>query len=247
MNRLYLLVIFALTTLAGYSQPIATNFYDSTWKKTDSVRAAFYEVIHYTDTAKKAGTVKLWLANGTPKSAISYSDIAKYKRHGSELIYHPNGQLKSQCWYSDGKLDGEVITYYASGQVKRKDKYQIDSLITGQCFSSTGKDTAWFPYLINAGFKGGYQEMFSFVLKHFRYPKKAIQIGIEGQVMIEFRIGKNGEVSHEKIISRTDPMINEEALRIFHLMHGRWLPAQLDGEPVMAYLRMPVLFKLTDK
>src|SRR5687767_15550979 len=106
MNRLYLLVIFVLTTVTCYSQSTATNFYDSAWRKTDSGRAAFHEVIYYTDIAKKAGTVKRWLANGTPRSAISYSDIATYKRHGSELIYHPNGQLKSQCWYNDGKLDG---------------------------------------------------------------------------------------------------------------------------------------------
>ena len=238
------LLILLFVAQSGFTQQLTErSFYDSSWNKTDSAKAAFFRTTYYADTSKKAATVKTWLRNGTPRSVINFSDVKENKRQGLELYYHPNGQLKSQCMYVDNNLDGEVMTWYPSGQLKRKDIFSKDSLVSGKCYGVKGNDTAHFDYEINASYIGGHQEMARFIGRHIKYPKEAIKNDIEGQVMIAFIVEKNNAVVDERVVSRTHPLINEEALRVFQQMKGNFMAARLDGEPARAYMKLPVLFK----
>lgn len=235
--------------LFGSNYYLRTNafrkkFYDSTWKVTDSSKASYYDITTYSDTTKTAGTIKNWFIDGRPRTDISYSNISKSVQHGYEKHYHENGQLKSQLWFNQGKLDGEVTTYYATGQLKRKDQYKNDSLISGNCFTRAGKDTAWFPYQVNGQYEGGNQALMKFISSNIRYPKRAREMGFEGKVMIQFILDKNGIVNNERIISNTEWLLNEETLRVFRLVPSKWKPAMLDGEPVKSRFVLPIAFRL---
>lgn len=196
------------------------------------------------DKTKKAAVKKRWHADGTLQSESPYSDISKGKLHGAARTYHRNGQLKSLCHYNDGKLDGEVTTWYPFGQVKRRDLFKNDSLVSGQCFSITGQEVTHFDYELPASYKGGHHARARFISSNIKYPKKAKRLGLEGTVIIQFIVGKDGKPTSEKVISLTDPILNEEALRVFRLMQDHWTAAKLDGELVNAFIRMPLSFRL---
>ena len=39
-------------------------------------------------------------------------------------MYHPNGQLKQRTNFANGKMDGESVSYYSTGELKGKNVYK---------------------------------------------------------------------------------------------------------------------------
>lgn len=246
MKKTLILLWFITVAAITYAQPFTEKrFYDNYNRLTaDSTKAFSYAVITFTDSTKKAGIKKVWTLDGKLKSITSLSDIASYECNGWEFVYHDNGQLKSQAWYNKGKLDGELLTCYATGVIKRQDIYQNDSLISGHCFTPAGKDTIWFKYISPAEYEGGLWAISRFVNAKMKYPKEAEKNEIQGTVYIQFIIDANGNISEEKIVSNTHRLLNEEAMRLFKLLPPTWKTRKVDGEPVPWHARLPLMFKL---
>jgi len=67
------------------------------------------------------GIEKLFYEDGTLKQK---GILKKGKEIGVWEVYHPNGQLKQQSTFNvNGKMDGEAITYYSTGKIKRKNTF----------------------------------------------------------------------------------------------------------------------------
>ena len=76
------------------------------------------------------------------------------------------------------------------------------------------------------------------------FPPQALRAGIEGRVMLELFVDRNGIVQHVRIL-REEPEGNgfgEAALRVF--VGRRGSPAIVDGGPVAARFRYPVSFRI---
>ena len=70
-----------------------------------------------------------------------------------------------------------------------------------------------------------------YILDHIQYPQEALKQGIKGTVYIELHIGKDGNVSQERIVRGVHPLLDEEALRVAREI-PRWKPALVDGKTV---------------
>lgn len=73
------------------------------------------------------------------------------------------------------------------------------------------------------------------------YPEIAIQARVEGRVVIALLIDRTGHV-REAVIERSVPMLDGAVIEATR----RWVfdPALIDGRPVMAWVRVPVEFRL---
>jgi protein TonB len=76
------------------------------------------------------------------------------------------------------------------------------------------------------------------------YPPIALRSGIEGRVILELFIDRNGQVQHILILQENpiDRGFGEAAVKAFTGKRGT--PAYADGEPVSARYRYPVSFKI---
>jgi len=246
MKKLTLVLLLAATTLSVIGQELTvTRYYNKNGDSTGKDNASDYSVITYTDATKEFYTTKYYTIDGHLKTEISYRDTGKnWVYEGNYLAYHDNGKPKIRAIYIKDKLNGELTTWHANGQIKRKDVYVLDSLITGHCYTSTGQDTAWFPYKIKFGYRNGIQEVSRFISRNIRYPKSAEKNRIEGQVRIQFYIEKDGSLTNEKIRKSVNEEIDNEAMRVFRLIPAHWQPALIDGEPTRGYGILPIAFKL---
>ena len=122
--------------------------------------------------------------------------------------------------------------------------YVLDSLISGNCYTATGQDTAWFPIHISFKYGNDIQEIQNVVRRNIRYPKSAYKAGIEGTVQIQFIVEKDATLSDVKIRRSVSTEIDEEALRVFRAIPARWKPALEDGEPQRGYGILPIMFML---
>lgn len=93
-----------------------------------------------------------------------------------------------------------------------------------------------------AEFPGGQAAFFEYLGSKYKYPKEAIEKGIEGKVFIGFTVDASGTVINPEIL-KGHPALNEAALSVFDDM-PRWTPATVDGKPVALKMNLPIVFKL---
>lgn len=163
--------------------------------------------------------------------------------HGLMREWYSNGQLKHEQNFRLNKFDGTVKSYWLNGNLKRDDVYSNDTLMTGACYDSTGVKVDYFPFAEMPAFKGGDKKLFSFLANNVRYPVEAQKLGIEGRVLVQFVVGKDGKVTDAKIVKNANYYLDIEALRVVNAMPN-WIPGKLEGKSVRVKHTLPVNFRL---
>ena len=92
-------------------------------------------------------------------------------------------------------------------------------------------------------YKGGNDALMKFICNNMVYPKEAINSGIEGRVVIQYVIEKDGKVSARKVVKSVSPQLDAEALRVSKLINN-WTPGKIKGDPVRCHFTLPFVFKL---
>ncbi|MCU0432264.1 MAG: TonB family protein [Bacteroidia bacterium] len=83
-----------------------------------------------------------------------------------------------------------------------------------------------------------------YLRNNVRYPLDARELGIEGTVILEFIVNKDGSFRDIKVIRGVCPSIDREAIRVAQKM-PRWKPGFQNGNAVDVICRQPIVFKLT--
>ena len=92
-------------------------------------------------------------------------------------------------------------------------------------------------------YPGGQKELLSFLSRNIKYPTKAEENKIQGRVVIQFVVNKDGSVSDAKVVRSVDPELDKEALRVINTM-PKWKPGMQRGKPVRVKFTVPVMFRL---
>ena len=84
------------------------------------------------------------------------------------------------------------------------------------------------------------------VYQYLKYPATAIRDGIQGRVMVEFVIEKDGSVTGARVVKGVSEELDAEALRVVSAS-PKWKPGRVNGNRVRTSLTIPVEFKLEKK
>jgi len=95
---------------------------------------------------------------------------------------------------------------------------------------------------VESEFPGGIQAWIKFLNSHLVYPKEAIRKKIEGRVMLQFIVDKDGTITNVLALSG-DPLLQQAALDAL-AQSPKWTPAKQDGKPVKSYKKQPITFHL---
>jgi len=93
-------------------------------------------------------------------------------------------------------------------------------------------------------FPGGDAAMLKYIGLHVKYPKEALEKGIEGRVVVQFVIRKDCSIGDVRIVRSIDPQLDAEAIRLIKTLPHFSSPGRLNGEPVNVWYTIPVSFKL---
>jgi len=91
------------------------------------------------------------------------------------------------------------------------------------------------------------EKMLQFIYKNLRYPAIARENGIEGMVVTQFVIEKNGEVADAVVVRDPGGRCGNASLWIINRMNyicDKWIPGSQGGENVKVQYTLPVSFKL---
>ncbi len=92
-------------------------------------------------------------------------------------------------------------------------------------------------------FPGGMAECMKYVGKNIKYPTIAQENGIQGRVIVQFVVNKDGSIVDVVVARSVDPYLDKEALRVVKGM-PKWIPGEQRGKPVRVKYTLPVMFRL---
>ena len=92
-------------------------------------------------------------------------------------------------------------------------------------------------------FPGGMQGCLDFIQKEMHYPEEAKNAGIQGRIVLQFIIEKDGTPAQPRIVRSVHPLLDKEALRIIRQM-PKWTPGKQDGKPQRVLYTIPIQFRL---
>ena len=90
---------------------------------------------------------------------------------------------------------------------------------------------------------GGMAGLMEYFKKNLRYPEEAKKAGMQGRVVVQFLINKNGAISDASVLRSVDRLLDAEAVRLVRSM-PKWKPGMQKGKAVTVKYTVPVLFKL---
>ena len=92
-------------------------------------------------------------------------------------------------------------------------------------------------------FPGGMPALMSWLSQNVKYPEIAVKNGIQGRVIVQFVVEKDGSVTNVHVAHPVDPSLDKEAARVIKAM-PKWEPGKQKGSPVRVKYTVPVTFKL---
>ena len=95
----------------------------------------------------------------------------------------------------------------------------------------------------NPMFPGGNEALMKWLSKNLKYPASAQENGIQGRVLVQFVVNKDGSIVEPKVLRSVDPALDKEALRVVSAM-PKWQPGKQRGKTVRVRFTLPVTFRL---
>ena len=91
-------------------------------------------------------------------------------------------------------------------------------------------------------FPGGMGALNQWLGSNIKYPAMAAENGIEGRVIVQFVVERDGSVSGVHVVRGVDPSLDKEATRVVAQM-PKWIPGKQNGSAVRVKYTVPVTFR----
>lgn len=144
------------------------------------------------------------------------------------------------------KDSGNQIRPQTDDSLKHKQGINLQGVTLKISEPAPGQTADSFRYIVDtaASFSGGSYAHAQFIAEHFTYPQRCKDAGIESYATLLLGISKQGELLNIKVLEYDTlcPEFLTELLKVYKQPH-RWKPAILKGEPVAAWLRLPMDFR----
>lgn len=94
---------------------------------------------------------------------------------------------------------------------------------------------------------GGSSAQYWFIRQNMEYPEEAIKKEVSGTVLVSCTIEPDGSVTNPHVFLGSEPLLNDEAIRLVALTSGKWIPATRNGENIPDEKVIPISFDLDNK
>lgn len=263
--RTIVLSLFCFFSATLFAQQLPdTIFYDLGWKISNRANAFFYRITvkeeygfsvqdHYIngtlqmtgfytsfDPDNKHGVFTYYNEDGVK---VSVGRFKKNKKVGEWIHFYKSGLLKSKENFENGELNDTTKFYFETGELRRIEVYDHDSLVVGKCYRKNGSDTAYFPAEEAPRYVGGESALRQFIASNIDYPRKARKNEIQGRVYVKFKIKKDGRVDEIFICRGVHPLLDGAAMDVIKKLPP-FIPAKNEGAPVEVDFTVPINFLL---
>ena len=87
------------------------------------------------------------------------------------------------------------------------------------------------------------QFLSKWVYQYLKYPSASVRNGVQGTVMVDFIIEKDGQITNVKVSRSVSEELDAEAVKVISAS-PKWKPGRVDGNKVRCSMTLPVEFRL---
>jgi TonB family protein len=193
-------------------QPKEEGIFDSEKFGTDY----FYKVSHFWD---ENGTQTVINGNGNCNT--------------SDEFYTENGSYKNG--YKEGDWNGES----SKRGIIFDEKYVNGKFIVGETTKNDGTKKTYTVLEKRPEPKKGIQHFYKYIGSKFRYTKESIQNQVQGRIVLQFVVDKEGKIVEPKIMKSLGYGLDEEAIRVL-TSYDEWNPGEQKGVFVKCLYSLPL-------
>ena len=189
-------------------------------------------------------------ADGKFQLSVKKGDVVVVSFVGMQTQYVPvEGNSNLVVWMRDDVQKMEEMVVYApnSSEGGNEDKVAvvfdmpIEKVEEG---TASQKEDGVFQVVEQMPmFPGGMLAAMEFLGKNMKYPVAAQKAKIEGRVIVNFVVDKDGSISRTKVVNSVSPELDAEAIRVVNMM-PKWNPGKQRGKEVPVVFTMPITFRL---
>ncbi len=243
MKRLPLILLLTLSMAARSQNEGSLYVFDANWKPTKIETAHF--LLHTHQINDSCWQWDFYNFTGPLIKSEQYRDKEGNEINGVSHHYNENGYVDSIGHFSRGKRNGEFLKLVGDSlKYKWKYIYRDDSLIEVIDLEKQKKDSVKsYNDEKESDYPGGTKGWQRYLVKNLKYPERAMNGNIQGQVILQFVVDKTGIVVDPFIYHSVEYSLDEAALGIVK-GSGKWEPAFQNGHNVKSYKSQPINFKL---
>lgn len=142
-----------------------------------------------------------------------------------------NNVIEIRQYWSELLLPQNIVEYYYD----YRDDVEIDLQIP-----DSYEEPAFIKVDVMPKFMGGDLNTFRmWFAQEFKIPEKAVQKKIQGKVVVQFVVERDGSISNIEFLQSPDPVYNEEIIRILN-KSPKWTPGYQRGVPVRVRYILPI-------
>ncbi len=129
---------------------------------------------------------------------------------------------------------------------KRHRKIIVENVYENPSVSNTANgndDTIYRSAEQMPRFPGGEAALMKYLESHINYPPEAAKNNVQGHVIVQFVVKKDGSIGEVKVVRSLDKDLDKEAIRVIKSLPN-FTPGRHDGKAVNVWYTLPVTFKL---
>ena len=111
------------------------------------------------------------------------------------------------------------------------------------CTQSAKSTMSYEEVEVKPEYPGGMGELGKLLNSNLKYPLISFENGVQGEVLVQFVVDKEGNVEEVTVFKGVDPYLDAEALRVIKMM-PKWKPGKHEGKEVNVKCTIPVGFRL---
>ena len=189
-------------------------------------------------------------ADGKFQLSVKKGDVVVVSFVGMQTQFVPvEGNSNLVVWMRDDVQKMEEMVVYApnSSEGGNEDKVSvvfdmpIEKVEEGT--ASQKEETVYQVVEQMPMFPGGMLAAMEFLGKNMKYPVAAQKAKIEGRVIVQFVVDKDGSISGARVVNSVSPELDAEAVRVVNMM-PKWNPGKQRGKEVPVMFTMPITFRL---
>ena len=193
------------------------------------------------------------MAAATPANKAKTTKVKKSKKRGkgkkrstkkTELTIIPTQEVVEVPINVDVQIDDRYGTEDMTPDIKveaAKESYRDEP----KPEPKPQKDEVFTSAAVMPIFPGGQSAMMKYISMNLHYPEKAQDNGIQGKVVVQFIVEKDGSVGEVKIARGVDKDLDREAVRVCKSLPKFSPGRNASGDPIRVWYTLPVTFKLT--
>ena len=111
------------------------------------------------------------------------------------------------------------------------------------CTQNVKSTSSYEEVEVKPEYPGGMGELSKLMKSNLLYPLISFENGVQGEVLVQFVIDKEGNVKEVTVSKSVDPYLDAEAIRVINMM-PKWKPGKHEGKEVNVKCTIPVGFRL---